>query len=104
MGLLALKTGIPAFVGNDAVDNRQGWDEAPRLVRLGGPVLADAERDHHHGHVRQVRAAVVLALDGPVGSDGELDRARTEIYVPNEFVAAEVAKHPELRFGASVNP
>jgi predicted TIM-barrel fold metal-dependent hydrolase len=53
---------------------------------------------------RYVGHAVVLALDGPVDARGELDRARTEIYVPNEFVAAQVARHPNLTFGASVNP
>jgi predicted TIM-barrel fold metal-dependent hydrolase len=53
---------------------------------------------------RLVRQAVVLALDGVVDEHGELDRARTECYVPDEFVAAEVARHRELLFGASVNP
>jgi len=52
----------------------------------------------------RVGTAVVLALDGPVDARGELDRARTEVYVPNEFLAAEVAKLPNLRWGASVNP
>jgi predicted TIM-barrel fold metal-dependent hydrolase len=33
-----------------------------------------------------------------------LDLGQTEIYVPNEFVAAEVAKHSNLVFGASINP
>lgn len=51
-----------------------------------------------------VGTAVVLALDGVVDAHGELDRARTEIYVPNEFLAAEVPKHPNLRWGASINP
>ncbi|MEO6996236.1 MAG: amidohydrolase family protein, partial [Lacunisphaera sp.] len=32
------------------------------------------------------------------------DRARTEIYVPNEFLAAEIPKYPNLLWGASVNP
>ena len=53
---------------------------------------------------RSVSRAVVLALDGVVDAQGNLDRAHTEIYVPNEFIAAEVAKHPNLLFGASVNP
>ena len=52
---------------------------------------------------RRVDKAVVLALDGVV-QDGELDRAATQVYVPNDFVAAETAKHPNLCFGASVNP
>ena len=42
---------------------------------------------------RHVGAAIVLAMDGVVDEHGELDRRRTEIYVPNEFVAQEVARH-----------
>ncbi len=53
---------------------------------------------------RHVNRAVILALDGVVDAHGELDRAQTEIYVPNEFLAAETPKHPNLRWGASVNP
>jgi len=51
-----------------------------------------------------VKKAVLLALDGIVGKDGMLDTNRTEIYVPNEFVADAVARHNNLLFGASVNP
>jgi hypothetical protein len=47
--------------------------------------------------------AVVLALDGAV-KDGALDKEATELYVPDELVAAEAAAHPNLLFGASVNP
>jgi predicted TIM-barrel fold metal-dependent hydrolase len=53
------------------------------------------------GHVS---AAVVLAMDGVVGEDGELDRTRTELYIPNEFLAREVRRYPNLLFGASINP
>jgi hypothetical protein len=53
---------------------------------------------------RFVSQAVVLALDGVVGEDGLLDTNRTEVYVPNEFVAEAVAAHTNLLFGASVNP
>jgi uncharacterized protein len=53
---------------------------------------------------RYVRRAVVLALDGVVGADGLLDTNRTEVYVPNEFVAEAAARHTNLLFGASVNP
>ena len=53
---------------------------------------------------RDVAAAVVLAMDGVVGGDGELDRAKTEIYIPNEFVARETSRYPNLLFGASINP
>jgi hypothetical protein len=53
---------------------------------------------------RRVAAAVVLAMDGVVGEDGELDREKTEIYIPNDFVAAETKRYPNLLFGASINP
>ena len=53
---------------------------------------------------RHIGAAIVLAIDGVVDERGELDRSRTEIYVPNEFVAQEVARHTNLLFGASINP
>jgi uncharacterized protein len=53
---------------------------------------------------RRVAAAVVLAMDGVIGADGELDRTKTELYIPNEFVAAQTKLYPRLLFGASVNP
>lgn len=52
----------------------------------------------------RVGAAVLLALDGVINAEGELDRQRTEIYIPNDFLLREVAKYPNLHFGASVNP
>jgi predicted TIM-barrel fold metal-dependent hydrolase len=51
-----------------------------------------------------VSRAVLLALDGVVDADGNLDTNRTEVYVPNEFVAETAARHTNLLFGASVNP
>lgn len=51
-----------------------------------------------------VGKAVMLALDGVMDANGELDRIRTEVYVPNEYLALEVAKYTNLLFGASVNP
>lgn len=56
------------------------------------------------GQSKCVTQAVVLALDGVIGSNGWLDTNLTEVYVPNEFVLAATARHPNLRFGASVNP
>lgn len=53
---------------------------------------------------RHVDAAVILAMDGVVGADGQLDRKATEVYIPNEFVARETLQYPNLLFGASVNP
>jgi len=51
-----------------------------------------------------VSAAVILALDGVVDENGLLDLERTEVYIPNEFVAQETAKYSNLLFGASINP
>ncbi|MFO1459880.1 MAG: amidohydrolase family protein [Verrucomicrobiota bacterium] len=53
---------------------------------------------------RHVGAAVVLALDGVVDANGDLDRSASEIVVPNEFVARETARYTNLWFGASINP
>jgi uncharacterized protein len=53
---------------------------------------------------RHVGRAIVLAMDGVVDDAGELDRGRTEFYVPNEFVAQQSFRHTNLWFGASVNP
>jgi predicted TIM-barrel fold metal-dependent hydrolase len=51
-----------------------------------------------------VSKVVLLALDGVVDAAGNLDTNRTEVFVPNEFVAAVCARHTNLLFGASVNP
>jgi predicted TIM-barrel fold metal-dependent hydrolase len=53
---------------------------------------------------KYVGKAVILALDGVVDGQGNLDTNRTEVYVPNEFVAAVCAQHTNLLFGCSVNP
>ncbi len=53
---------------------------------------------------KRVGAAIVLAMDGVMDANGRLDHARTEFYIPNEFVAVEAAKYPNLYFGASINP
>ena len=53
---------------------------------------------------RLVSRAVVLAMDGVVGENGEPDAGRTELFIPNEFVSHEVRRYPNLLFGASINP
>lgn len=63
--------------------------------------------DHISASVAQskfVSQVVLLALDGVVDADGNLDTNRTEVFVPNEFVAKTAARHTNLLFGASVNP
>lgn len=53
---------------------------------------------------KHVGQAILLAMDGVVDEKGELDKSRTEIYVPNAFIAKETAKTTNLLFGASINP
>lgn len=53
---------------------------------------------------REVDAAVILALDGVVDEDGQFRREATQVYIPNEFIAAECARFPALYFGASIHP
>jgi predicted TIM-barrel fold metal-dependent hydrolase len=53
---------------------------------------------------RFVSAAVVLAMDGIIGEDGRIDRQRTELYIPNDYLARECRKYDNLLFGASINP
>jgi predicted TIM-barrel fold metal-dependent hydrolase len=64
-----------------------------------------AERlSHAIAESQHVRCAVVLALDGAVDRDGALDRERTELYVPNEFVAEMAHSYTNLLWAGSVNP
>ena len=73
------------------------------LEREGDGLVIDRIAAHVAAYGRVARA-VVLALDGVVADDGETDWDATQVYVPNDFVARETARHPELCFGASVNP
>lgn len=51
---------------------------------------------------KQVHKAVLLAMDGVV-TCGELDRDKTEIYIPDEYLAQEASMFGQF-WGASINP
>ena len=53
---------------------------------------------------KTISQAVILAMDGYVTDSGELDRVKTQIYVPGDFVALETARYDNLLYGASINP
>lgn len=74
-----------------------------QLTEQGDGLVADRISESL-AQSKYVHKAVLLALDGVVGPDGNLDTNKTEVYVPNEFVAKVVAQHTNLLFGASVNP
>ncbi len=73
-------------------------------VEREGDALIGARLSALLAQSRHVSRAVILAIDGVVDARGELDRAATEYYVPNEFVADLCRRHTNLLFGASINP
>lgn len=56
------------------------------------------------GASQSVDKAVILAMDGYVTEQGQLDRAQTQIYVPNDYVARQTARFANLIYGASIHP
>ncbi|WP_428938134.1 amidohydrolase family protein [Fontivita pretiosa] len=52
----------------------------------------------------ELDAAVVLAFDAVYDRHGQLDRARTHLYVSNDYVMDLARQHPKVLFGASVHP
>jgi predicted TIM-barrel fold metal-dependent hydrolase len=56
------------------------------------------------GQSKRVGQAVVLAMDGVVNEQGQLDKSLTQVYIPNEFVAKQTELYDNLLFGASINP
>lgn len=75
----------------------------PELIRHGDVLILE-RLSHRLAESRHVAAAVVLAMDGVVDGQGELDEPATEIYIPNDFLARACDNHPNLLFGASINP
>jgi predicted TIM-barrel fold metal-dependent hydrolase len=53
---------------------------------------------------QSVNQAVILAMDGYVTDSGKLDHVKTQVFVPNDYVAREAARYDNLLFGASINP
>jgi predicted TIM-barrel fold metal-dependent hydrolase len=51
-----------------------------------------------------VQGAVILAMDGVIDDHGKLDKKKTQVYIPNSYVAEQTAQYPSLYFGASINP
>ncbi len=76
-----------------------------RELEAEGDQLVIKRLSEYIARSRFVDQAVVLAMDGIVDrATGLLDERRTQIYIPDDFVAREVAKYPNLLFGSSINP
>lgn len=82
----------------------KSFDVARAQVEQAGDGLILKKISEQIAQSRYVGQAVVLALDGVVDAEGTFRPDQTEVYVPNEYVGLEVAKYPNLLFGASVNP
>ena len=102
--------GSGAFVNREM---RESWRFGIYLSAFGvsleeieahGDALLIGRISERIGRSERIDRAVVLAMDGVVDRHGELDREATQVYVPNDFVAAETAHYDNLLFGASVNP
>ncbi|MDB5050608.1 MAG: amidohydrolase 2 [Fibrobacteres bacterium] len=87
---------FPIYLKAFGVSERELMDEGDGLVpdRISAK-LAES---------KTVGGAVLLAMDGVADSAGGLDTIRTQLYIPNAFVAGEARRHANLYFGASVNP
>ena len=53
---------------------------------------------------RSVSHGVILAMDGVINEAGDLDKAKTQVYVPNDFVHEQTSQYENLLFAASINP
>ncbi|MCP4406336.1 MAG: amidohydrolase family protein [Gammaproteobacteria bacterium] len=73
------------------------------LKRQGDRVLFD-KLSRNIAASETVGKAIILAMDGYVNDQGVLDKALTQVYVPNGYVARETARFDNLLFGASINP
>ncbi|MFK5913068.1 MAG: amidohydrolase family protein [Woeseiaceae bacterium] len=77
------------------------------LVEQGDQVLI-SRLSESLSHSKSVKQAVVLALDGYVDTSGEnageLNKTKTQVYVPNEYLAKETSRYDNLLFGASIHP
>ena len=73
------------------------------LVQHGDPVLIQ-KLSEKIAQSETIKKSVILAMDGYVDNNGELNRDETQVYVPNDYVARETEKYENLLFGASVNP
>lgn len=73
------------------------------LERYGDVLVVERLASQLRG-ARQVDKAVLLALDAVVDGHGQPDLERSELYIPNDFVAAACHSHGDFLYGASVNP
>ena len=82
----------------------RAFDVSVEELERGGDVVVLRKISAKIARSTRVSRAVVLALDGVIDAKGELDRTRTQVYVPGEFLERELPAFDNLLYGASVNP
>jgi len=84
-----------------------------RFLRLRFGIFGDDEKSERAfenilaktiAQTTDLDAAVVLAFDRVYDENGDIDDARTNLFVTNDYVIDLVKKHPKMLFGASVHP
>ena len=102
--------GSGAFVHPDLIESwkfpiyLRAFDVTETELRAGGDTVLLRKLSVKIAESEFIDQAIVLALDGAVDEYGKLDRERTQIYVPNEYLSRELKNYPNLLFGASINP
>ena len=82
---------LRAFGVNQAMLEQQG--EQILIKRLAKTVEA----------AEHIDGVVILALDGVVNKQGDLDIDKTQVYIPNDYIAEQANLYPSLYFGDSIN-
>ncbi|MCU7800174.1 MAG: amidohydrolase family protein [gamma proteobacterium symbiont of Lucinoma myriamae] len=73
------------------------------LIKYGDQILFN-KLSKQIAQSETIKQSVILALDGYVDDDGQLNRTETQLFIPNDYVAEQTALYDNLLFGASVNP
>jgi uncharacterized protein len=82
----------------------KAFEVTVEALETGGDMLVLSRMARRLAESRFVDKAVVFALDGVIDSRGVLDEHRTELYIPDQFIARACRQHPNLLFGASIHP
>lgn len=82
----------------------RAFDVTEEELEREGDVVVLRKISEKISQSQRVDKAVILALDGVVDDRGHLDRARTQVYVPGDFLERELPAFENLLYGASINP
>ncbi|MCU7939232.1 MAG: amidohydrolase family protein [gamma proteobacterium symbiont of Bathyaustriella thionipta] len=73
------------------------------LIKHGDQILFKKLSDRI-AQSETIKQSVILSMDAYIDHDDQLNRKETQLFVPNDYVAAQTALYDNLLFGASINP